>query len=110
VNVNLLRLLFAGFWLIVGILLIGYQTTTGDRRLVFPLGTTELPLGYFVLILSAYNLLRWYMLRPRPMRERSEPTSSLERHVMRSHHEEPPPEPDPAFDFSNKPPDTKPTT
>jgi uncharacterized membrane protein (DUF485 family) len=92
------------FWLALGVGLIVAHAFHPEYRALRLLGT-DLSLGWAGVLLSLYNFVRWYSMRSREY-ERREMEASYERRLraaerrLRGEDQEP----DPNFDFSDRPP------
>ncbi|HZU38234.1 MAG TPA: hypothetical protein VFA18_20085 [Gemmataceae bacterium] len=50
-------------WLGGGVALIAWQSYTGAQVGMFPIGDYKLSLGWLMLLLAGYNLIRWWAVR-----------------------------------------------
>jgi hypothetical protein len=96
----MLNLVLALLWLLLGVgLLVTYHNTEGEQSRTYVLGLV------FSFVMTAWNLLRWYMIRRAYQQRRAAllETDALARRdrVQRT---EPLREPDPTFDFTSDPP------
>jgi hypothetical protein len=98
-----MNLFLAILWLLGGIVLIAYEQFTGDTR--FQIRGTNISAAWLFVVLAAYNLVRWWSARSYQAERRA---MQIEEARLRASHlrprEGPPPEPDPNFDFTSKPP------
>lgn len=96
-------LILALVWLIFGVSLLVYQGLSGDQRLSLHIGDMPLSCGWIMILLSGWNVLRWWSRRPSsPMQPMSRPLSRRERIPCI----EEPNERDPNFIFTDDPPPT----
>jgi len=65
-NPSSVKLFLTLLWLIPGVGLLLHDVWTG-RTLGVPFGQSSVPLAVPCLILAAFNVLRWWSLRSRPM-------------------------------------------
>ena len=96
-----MNLFLAVLMLAAGVGLFVYQFVTGTTP--FTILRRDVSAGWLFLLLGTYNLARWYSSRA----NRSEQQALLAAHEARlrqARHREPPAEPDPTFDFTDKPP------
>jgi hypothetical protein len=99
-------LILAFVWLICGVSLLVYQVLSGDQQLSLHIGGVPFSCGWIMILLSGWNVLRWWSRRPSaPMRQTSRPLSRRER-IRRI---EEPTERDPNFIFTDDPPPAPPT-
>jgi hypothetical protein len=104
--VRFINLILAGFWFVLAlVLLTPLWLPTGQPVITLP--GTKLPLGWFVLFLGAYNVVRWWMQASYQRRQRELQESYARLHKRRVQ-PRPPVEPDPNFMFTDKPPDPPP--
>src|SRR5262245_488867 len=104
--IDRLRLVFAALWVMIGVAICVSQAMHPDDNLGWvTLGGVRLSLGWAALLLGGYNLVRWWASRAaRAQKQReAELAEKTARHRPRRP-EEPPAEPDPNFDFSDRPP------
>jgi hypothetical protein len=94
-----MNLLLALVWLLGGIVLLAYQYFTGDK--VLYIRGTNLSVGWLLLALALYNLLRWWQVRSYQMQRREEMLFETQRRLRTM---PPPREPDPNFNFTDEPP------
>jgi hypothetical protein len=99
-----IHLLLALIWLLGGTALLAYQYFTGDK--VLYIRGTNLSLGWLLLVLALYNVLRWWQVRSYLMQRREEMLFETQRRLRTS--TPPPREPDPNFNFTDEPPPTPP--
>jgi hypothetical protein len=57
---GMLYLILALVWLTCGVGILAYQAATGDQHLSLHLAGATFSSGWLMLVLSAYNLLRWW--------------------------------------------------
>lgn len=98
-----LNLFLAIFWLFLGGGLLIADFTTGKVQMPIPL-LGNMSAGWFVLVLTVYNLLRWWSQRG-PQPSRSGPVNPL-RVPRRTDPDDPG---NPAFDFRDRPPQPPPS-
>ncbi len=98
----MLYLILALVWLTCGVGILAYQATTGDQRLTLHLGGASFSSGWLMLVLSGYNLLRWWTRRPSAPLRSTSPLAARRQRARRN--EEEPREPDPNFIFTDEPP------
>ncbi len=95
----MLNLVLALVWLILGAALLVLQSTTeGEQRRTYFIGIL------FSLLMTAWNLLRWTLIRRARARRRAARQAETEALARRVRRTEPLPEPDPTFDFTGDPP------
>jgi hypothetical protein len=100
--VAFLNLMLAGFWLIVAlVLLLPLWLAPEQPVLVIP--GTKLPIGWLALVMGAYNVIRWWMIRSQRQQQR-EMQDGLARLRKRRILPREPVEPDPNFNFTEEPP------
>jgi hypothetical protein len=101
-----MNLILGILWLGIAIAIFAHDYSTGEVR--WRIVGLNISLGWVVLLLAAYNFVRWY--GQRAMREDQEAIrlahEARHRHVPRRERE--PREPDPTFDFGDKPPKEEP--
>lgn len=93
-------LLLGSLWALGAAGLFVYEWQTGDRRSRF-LGSS-ISSAWIMVLLAAYNFVRWYSayaLRA----ERAAQQLAYEARLRQARRREPPPEPDPTFDFTDRP-------
>ena len=98
-----MHLILAMVWLVVGVVWIAYDTYVGDSAwAIRGLGWSP---GWLMLLLSAYNFLRWWSRRQNRKIRDDEYQARLQRRQYLRH---PPPvrrePPDPNFNFTDEPP------
>jgi len=100
--VPFINLLLAGFWIVLGLLLLAPGSLLPGQPVLLP--GTKLPMGWLAMFLGGYNIIRWWMLRSQRRRQRDmqDALTKLHRRRIRS---EKPVEPDPNFMFTEEPPD-----
>jgi hypothetical protein len=99
-------LILALVWLIGGVGLLVYQGLAGDQRLSLHVADMSISLGWVMLLLSAWNVMRWWSRpssRPTPM------TTQLLSRRQSIRRVEEPTERDPNFIFTDDPPPPPPT-
>ena len=104
-NNKSMYLLLAFIWLICGVGLLAYQVLSGDQRLSLHIGGAPISCGWIMILLSAWNLMRWWSRRPSRPRQ---PTAQLLSRRQRIRRIEEPTERDPNFIFTDEPPPTPP--
>jgi hypothetical protein len=97
----MLYLILALVWLTCGVGILAYQASSGDQRLTLHLGGASFSSGWLMLVLSAYNLLRWWTRRPSPPVRGASPMAARRQRLRR---DDEPREPDPNFNFTVDPP------
>jgi hypothetical protein len=100
----MLNLILAAMWLVIGIAMLVACYTTNDPRLRERLMVgNEFPIGWLVLLMAVWNLIRWYSVRAsRLQRQELEQLRETRRYPARP--SEPIGEPNPAFNFTDEPP------
>lgn len=58
-----MNLFLAFVWLMLGVVLLGWQWFSGDARWYLKLDDLRLSYGWFMLALAVYNLARWASVR-----------------------------------------------
>ncbi|MGL4554448.1 MAG: hypothetical protein ACRC33_25070 [Gemmataceae bacterium] len=86
-------------WLLAGVGVMAYEAAVGPLRLRL-FGTVSA--GWFCLVLSAYNFVRWYARRSARADEQAERLVEAARSRRRA--DRPRDDPDPTFDFTDRPP------
>ena len=96
-----LNLLMAVVWFVVGVGLLVVTYTVGDAALPFRVRFLPISPGWLALLLCLYNVVRWWS---GPRRRRRDPLAeALEaRRRMHRDRDNPPPAPDPTFDFTER--------
>jgi hypothetical protein len=95
-----LNLILAAIWLITGLSVLVYEHFNGPTGMTIKgLGISS---GWFLLILSLYNVVRWYSTRAWKA-EQDALRQAYEERMRQMRRHEPPIAPDPTFDFSDKP-------
>jgi hypothetical protein len=97
----MLYLILALVWLTCGVGILVYQAASGDQHLSLHLAGATFSSGWLMLVLSAYNLLRWWTRRPSPPLRGTSPLAARRQRARRA---EEPSEPDPNFNFTDDPP------
>jgi hypothetical protein len=107
----MINLLLAVAWGLLGVGLIVYHAATDDPRFRLRLGDTNLSIGWFALLLVAYNLARWWNSRSGDLERqaRAIAEAARRRRQQRERAAEPGREPDPNFDFTSDPPPQPPS-
>ncbi len=94
------------FWLLLGVGVLAWHARTGDLRGRLPLRDYPISYGWFMLMLSFYNLVRWYRDRRwsirRRERQEQERIAEAARRLSRRPEAKEPPNPD--FNFTDQPP------
>ena len=93
-----LNLIMAFVWLLGAAGLFVWNAQNPDRALV--IRRTDVSLGWFALVIGAYNLVRWWSRRAAAREERAERSRRRppeEEEIRRGYQE-----PDPNFDFSRR--------
>jgi hypothetical protein len=97
-----MHLFFALFWLVVSLILFALPWLfPGARPLT--IGTTDISLGWFGLLLCAYNLIRWWIARSNAATRQTQRESFLRRTSDSRPKERPYQAPDPNFNFTERP-------
>lgn len=91
-------------WLAGAVALFVYEYRTGDRR--SHIRGTDLSAGWLLLVLAAYNLVRWYSARSYRAEQRALFEAQAAR--MRQIRDRDRPPPDPNLDFTNEAPSPSP--
>jgi hypothetical protein len=97
----MLHLCMALVWLAVGVLLLAWQWAHPDDHR-FTVGQTNVSAGWLVLVLTLYNLARWWSTRSYTTRRRL-PGPFRRRLSGRNENPEADSPPDPNFNFTDKP-------
>jgi hypothetical protein len=58
-----MNLLLAILWLVGGVALIAWQSYTGEPAGQLHIGGYSVSMGWLMLLLSVYNLIRWWAVR-----------------------------------------------
>jgi hypothetical protein len=95
-----MHLLLALIWLLGGVGLLAYQYFTGDT--VLYIRGTNVSLSWLLLGLALYNLLRWWQVRSYQIQRRQEKLLEARWRQREMPRYEPPREPDPNFNFTDK--------
>jgi hypothetical protein len=93
-------LAFALFWLSLAIALFAYEYATGLA--LWRIRGLNISSAWFMLVMAAWSLARWYSIHA-GKREREALRIVHEARVRQARHRERPAEPDPTFDFSDRP-------
>jgi hypothetical protein len=88
------------FWLLGAVGLFAYEYFTGDHRFRFRM--LNISNGWLMLVLAAFNFARYYSARAGAA-DREAMRIVHEARVRRARTHERPTEPDPTFDFTDKP-------
>ena len=101
------NLVLAVIWGLGGVVLIVYHALTDDPRGRIKLIGGDLSLGWAALVISLYNVARYFAFRAGQAEKRA--TAEYEERIRRRHEHprEPYGEPDPNFRFTDEPPPTK---
>ncbi len=100
----MLNLLMAGFWLIVGGLLLGWQWLHPENRRLTILGT-GISIGWMAFLFGLYKLARWWSGRSFIQhREALDKTRLAQRLPEERRPTQPAATPDPNFNFTDEPP------
>lgn len=92
----------AFLWLATGVGILGYEYVNGPSGFrILGLGIST---GWFFLVMSAWNFVRWYSTSA-GREEREAMRVALEARQREGRRRERPSEPDPTFDFTDKPKD-----
>src|SRR5262249_10348467 len=94
----------AFFWLIVGLVILIGQAATGTPWGYVTLFNVAFSSGWLALLLSVYNIVRWYNIRSyrRQRKEVEELWQRRQREHRAAERAERHEEPNPAFDFTNR--------
>jgi hypothetical protein len=99
-----MNLIMAVVWAAVGVGMLAYEYHTGTRPLT--LFGTNISAAWLALLAAAYNFVRWWAAR----NARAQKLELLrmqqqleEMRARRRREEQPPREPDPTFDFTDRP-------
>ncbi len=96
----MLNLVLGFLWLAAGVALFGYEMATGKSVMRIPmLGISN---GWLCLLLAGWNFARWYGRRANQAEQHALQIAH-EARLRRGRHHERPSEPDPTFDFSDRP-------
>jgi transposase len=95
------------FWLVLGMGVLVWHARTGDPRGRLPFREYPISYGWFMLVLSLYNLVRWrrdrlWKLRQREVREQERIALAARRPGRHRTEVQEPPNPD--FNFTDEPP------
>jgi hypothetical protein len=106
--VPLINLILAGFWLVLGVVLLAPVWLWPDQPVLMIPGI-EIPVGWLAVVLAGYNVLRWWLQRShlRRQREWEDNFQRLRRRAARpgdTQESQTPVERDPNFIFSDDPP------
>src|SRR5262245_22256858 len=95
-NPKYFKLFLALLWLFPGLAFLALDAVTGQTH-ALTFGSLRLPLGWVFMAFAAFNLVRWWTVRP----ARAERLALFERRRSRPRRSEP--EPDSAFRFDEPP-------
>jgi hypothetical protein len=96
-NPSHLKLFLALLWLVPGVVFLAFDLLTGQTHGLLFAGR-RLPIAWVFLLLGAFNLLRWWVIRSKPY----QPRSLFERRRGRRRRAADT-EPDPHFRFDEPP-------
>ncbi len=96
-----MQLAFSLFWLALGVGVFAYELATGTKP--FTIRGLNVSAGWLFLLLAAWNFVRWYSQRAARASQESL-RAAHEARLRQARHRQPPGEPDPTFDFGDKPP------
>ncbi len=91
-------LILALVWLICGVGLLMYQGLSGDQRLSLHIGDVPISCGWVMILLTAWNVMRWWTRRPSAP---APTTTQLLSRRQRIRRVEEPTERDPNFMFTD---------
>ena len=94
----LVNLIAAILWLGCAVGLFAYEYVTGEVR--YKIRGLDISIGWLLLVLSFYNVARWY---GRWSRVEDKSKQYLRESRVRQSHRREPTEPDPTFDFTERP-------
>lgn len=103
-------LFLAVFTFLFGVGILVYEYLTGDyvlRRMKWggSLFDGRFSVGWLFLLLSVYNMMRWWQRRSFRQTQRAARIAEMQRELRhRNEPHETPGEPDPSFDFTHEPP------
>jgi hypothetical protein len=96
-----MNLILGILWLLGGAALLGYEFATGERP--FSIRAVNINPGWVMLLLAAYNFVRWY--GSRMGRDDAQALRIVhEARLRQARTRERPIAPDPTFDFTSNPP------
>ncbi len=96
-----MHLILGILWLTAGLVLIGWEWYTGSTRLL--IRGTEISASWMLPLLAIYNFVRWYSARAYRTSQR-ELFNERAARLREVRYRDRPEQPDPNFDFTNKPP------
>jgi hypothetical protein len=101
-----MNLILALFWLALAAALFTHEALTGSSAFRIQRGGVNLSAGWLMLVLAAYNLVRWWSSRRYQQIRRAEQAAAAERERANRlrHRPEPIGDPDPNFVFTDEPP------
>src|SRR5262245_34618582 len=100
-----MHLFFTLLWLSLAVGLFAYQFATGTTP--FTIRVLNVSAGWLFPLLGAWNFVRWYSGRAKRA-EQEALRNAHEARLRQARHHDRPAEPDPTFDFTDKPPSPKP--
>jgi hypothetical protein len=100
-NGSMFSFMLGCVWLICGVGLLVYQALSPDRPLTMHVAGTSISPGWIMLVLSAYNFIRWWSRRAPRSVPRDSPAAYPRQRIRRI---EEPTERDPNFIFTDDPP------
>jgi hypothetical protein len=100
----MINLILAVVWLLIGGGMLFVYYTTNDPRLQERLSIGNgMPIGWLVLLMAVWNVIRWYSVRAaRQQRQQLDLSRAEHRYPVRR--SEPIGEPNPDFNFTDEPP------
>ena len=100
-----MNLLLAIIWLLCAVVLLAYEYYIGETRFRLRIGDTSFSGAWFMLVLAAYNLVRWWSTRSHRAEQRAKELAEAKREwERRRRNSEPAHPPDPNFNFTDQPP------
>ncbi len=96
----MLNLILGLFWLAAAVALFAYEFATGE--MVMRIRGSNISSAWFLLLLAGWNFARWYASRSGQVEQNALRIAHEER-LRRARFHERPVEPDPTFDFTDKP-------
>jgi hypothetical protein len=102
----MLNLLLALFWFLLGVAILVWHGTTDDQALRLPFGGRHISAGWLAMALVVYNLARWWSVRSAGLQRQAAREAEARQRERDARRHEPIGEPDPNFDFTDRPPQT----
>jgi hypothetical protein len=97
----MLNLLLGIVWLAGAVALFGYELATGEALL--RIRGLNISSAWFLLVLAGWNFARWYGSRAGRHRPAEQHALQIAHEARRRRQQERPIEPDPTFDFTDRP-------